>query len=125
MTGRNLWRVLASTMALGAGCVALCGPVRAARAPEPHRIDVVAKRFAFAPAEISVKRGEPVVLSLQSEDVAHGIKVEELGIAAEIGKGKTTELPFTPQTPGTFVGHCSHFCGTGHGEMTLTIHVTE
>lgn len=94
-------------------------------AQTPRRIEVTAKRFEYVPAEISIKKGEPVVLVLHSTDVAHGIKFAELGLKADIGTAGTSELPFTPDKVGTFVGHCSHFCGSGHGTMTLTMHVTE
>ena len=94
-------------------------------AQTPRRIEVTAKRFEYVPAEISIKKGEPVVLVLHSTDVAHGVKFAELGLKADIGTAGTSELPFTPDKVGTFVGHCSHFCGSGHGTMTLTMHVTE
>jgi cytochrome c oxidase subunit II len=94
-------------------------------ATEPKRIEVTAKRFAFVPSEVTLKKGEPVVLALKSEDVAHGVKFDELHLKTEIAKDSAAELAFTPDKAGTFVGHCSHFCGSGHGEMTLTLHVTE
>jgi cytochrome c oxidase subunit 2 len=101
------------------------GPRRVTAASEPHRIEIVAKRFSFAPAEITLKKGEPVVLVLHSEDVPHGLKISELNVETEIAKGATSELSFTPNATGDFVGHCSRFCGSGHGSMTLTLHVTE
>ncbi|HEY5330200.1 MAG TPA: cupredoxin domain-containing protein [Acidobacteriaceae bacterium] len=110
-------------------CLLLLCSVREARpahaAQAPRRIEVTAKRFEYIPAEITVKKGEPVVLVLHSTDVAHGIKFADLGLKADIGTAGTTELAFTPDKVGTFVGHCSHFCGSGHGTMILTLHVTE
>jgi len=94
-------------------------------ADTPRRIEVTAKRFEYIPAEITVKKGEPVVLVLHSTDVAHGIKFADLNLKADIGTAGTSELAFTPDKAGTFVGHCSHFCGSGHGTMVLTLHVTE
>jgi cytochrome c oxidase subunit II len=97
-----------------------------AAAPDaPKRIDVSVKRFAYEPAEITIKKGEPVVLELTTQDVAHGLKFRELDLNTKIEKGKTAELAFTPTKTGDFVGHCSVFCGSGHGSMTLTLHVTE
>jgi len=93
--------------------------------PAPHRIEVTAKRFDFTPGEITLKKGEPVVLVLKSADVAHGVRFKELGVSVNAGKGQTTEVAFTPDKTGTFVGHCSVFCGSGHGSMTLTLHVVE
>jgi cytochrome c oxidase subunit II len=91
----------------------------------PRRIEVTAKRFEFTPGDITLKKGEPVVLVLASADVAHGIRIKELGIDAKVGKGQTSEFPFTPDKVGTFVGHCSVFCGSGHGGMKLIVHVVE
>lgn len=88
-----------------------------------HHVEVVAKRFAFEPAEITVKKGEPVDFVLTSADVNHGVRIRELGIDLKVSKGKKAETTFTPEATGTFVGHCSVFCGSGHGQMTLTIHV--
>jgi cytochrome c oxidase subunit 2 len=91
----------------------------------PRRIEVSVKKFAYTPAEITAKKGEPVVLVLTTEDVAHGLKFKELDLNAKFEKGKTAELAFTPDKVGDFVGHCSVFCGSGHGSMSLTLHVTE
>jgi cytochrome c oxidase subunit 2 len=113
---------LSATLAM-AGCMAL---TRTATADdEPRRIEVTAKRFEFTPAEVTVKKGEPVALVFHSEDVTHGIRFKELGLQTEIAKGDESKLEFTPDKAGDFVGHCSHFCGAGHGSMTLTLHVTE
>ncbi len=92
---------------------------------KPRHIDVVAKRFAYEPAEITLKKGVPVVIVLKSTDVAHGIHFKELNLQAKIDKGGSGELSFTPDKTGDFVGHCSVFCGSGHGAMTLTFHVVE
>jgi cytochrome c oxidase subunit 2 len=91
----------------------------------PRKINITAKRFGYEPAEITIKKGEPVVLELTSQDVTHGLKFKEMNLNAKIEKKKTTELAFTPNETGDFVGHCSVFCGSGHGGMALTIHVTE
>jgi cytochrome c oxidase subunit 2 len=91
----------------------------------PRRIEVTAQRFQFIPAEITLKKGEPVVLVLTSTDTTHGLEVKELGLNAKIHKGQPSELAFTPDETGTFTGHCSVFCGSGHGGMMLTLHVVE
>ena len=91
----------------------------------PHRIEVIAKRFAFVPNEITVKRGEAVVLAVHSEDTHHGLMFKELGLVADVPKGHTVEMSFTPSATGTFVGVCSHFCGRGHGQMKLMLKVTD
>jgi cytochrome c oxidase subunit 2 len=108
---------------LAMGSLALSGFAPAPDAPQ--RIEVSVKKFAYTPAEITLKKGEPVVLVLTTEDVSHGLKFKELGLDLKVQKGKPGELAFTPDKVGDFVGHCSVFCGSGHGSMTLTLHVTE
>lgn len=100
-------------------------PSPACAQDQPQRVEITAKRFAFIPAEITLKKGVPVVLVLTSQDVSHGLKFKELGIDIKAKKGKTAEAAFTPQQAGTFVGQCSVFCGSGHGSMKLTLRVTE
>jgi len=91
----------------------------------PETITIRASRFAFEPKEITVKKGEPVNVIIQSEDVSHGLVIEDLGIRAEVKKGQNATITFTPETTGTFEGKCAHFCGSGHGSMTLTVHVVQ
>ena len=91
----------------------------------PRRIDIVAKRFEFSPAEVTIRKGEPVVLAVTSNDVDHGLKFRELNLAVTVKKGHTGEIAFTPTQVGTYVGQCSVFCGSGHGGMKFTLRVTE
>ena len=108
---------------LGAGLLAVCICASSAAQASPRRIEVTAKRFAFEPGEITVKKGETVELVLASGDVPHGLRIRELNIDLRVAKAKPATATFTPDKVGTFVGHCSVFCGSGHGRMILTIHV--
>jgi cytochrome c oxidase subunit 2 len=113
--------ILIGCLAIGSLAVSGFSP-----APDaPRRIEVSVKRFGYTPAEITLKKGEPVVLALTTQDVTHGLEFKELNLNTKVAKGKPSELAFTPDKVGDFVGHCSVFCGSGHGSMTLTLHVTE
>ncbi|MGH9560840.1 MAG: cupredoxin domain-containing protein [Terracidiphilus sp.] len=90
----------------------------------PRRIEVHAKRFAFQPSEITLKKGETVTLALTSDDVAHSLVIEGLHVNAPITKGHITEVTITPGTVGDFEGRCGRFCGSGHGRMKFAVHVT-
>jgi cytochrome c oxidase subunit II len=105
--------------------IALTGSRAVGAVAAPQRIAIVAKRFDFTPGEITLKKGVPVVITLTSQDVDHGLKFKELNIALKAKKGETSEVAFTPTQVGTFTGQCSVFCGSGHGSMKLTLHVTE
>jgi len=110
--------------------IALAGLFLVCNAPlalsqTPRRIDITAKRFSYSPHEITLKKGEPVVLVFRSEDVTHGFKLSEMNIKFDIKKGKDKEIAFTPTEVGHFVGKCAHYCGKGHGSMTLQIDVVD
>jgi cytochrome c oxidase subunit 2 len=91
----------------------------------PRVIDITAKRFAFTPSEITLKKGQPVILRLTSQDVTHGFFMKKLKIDEIIEPGKPAEVRLTPDTAGRFTTICDHFCGSGHGNMNMTIVVEE
>ncbi len=91
----------------------------------PQRIEIIARRFAYEPSGITLKKGQPVVLVIKSMDTAHGLHFEELDLNVAIAKNSAGELSFTPDKAGDFIGHCSVFCGAGHGGMALTLHVVD
>ncbi len=86
----------------------------------PKVINITAKRFAYAPSMIKLKKGETVTLRLRSEDVTHGFFSRPLKIDATLKPGETEEITVTPETQGTFPVICDHFCGSGHGSMSMT-----
>lgn len=100
-------------------------PARAQATDQPKVIEITAKRFGFTPDNITLKKGEPVVLRLSSQDVTHGFFVRALKVDELIEPGKTTEVKVEPQTTGTFTVICHHFCGAGHGNMKMTVTVVE
>jgi cytochrome c oxidase subunit 2 len=91
----------------------------------PKRIEITAKRFTFQPAKITLKKGEPVVLVVKSADVAHSLRCRELNLDIKVNKGAAAEAPITPAKTGDFIAHCGVFCGSGHGEMVMSIHVED
>ena len=114
--------------AVTAGVLALTATVLGGQpktTPSAQRIEIVASRFSFAPNEITVKRGDPVTITVRSSDVTHGLVIPDLGIRTEVKKGQSEDLKLTPETAGTFQGKCAHFCGKGHGSMIFTVHVVE
>lgn len=111
--------------AIAAGALALTATRVGGEAKPVQHIEISASRFSFEPHEITVKKGEPVTLTVRSTDVTHGLVVEELGIRTEVKKGETENLTITPEAAGTFEGQCAHFCGKGHGSMKLTFHVVQ
>lgn len=91
----------------------------------PERIEITAQRFKFTPGELTLKKGQPVVLVIKSEDVAHGLRIRELNVDVKVPAGGTTEVQITPEKTGVFTGHCAVFCGAGHGSMMLKLRVVD
>jgi cytochrome c oxidase subunit 2 len=98
---------------------------RANALPAEREIHITAKKFDFTPSTITLKKGEPVVLVLSSQDRKHGFNLRTFGIRADVNPGATTTIRFTPNKAGKFTFSCDIFCGEGHEDMTGTIVVTE
>ena len=94
---------------------------RRVHAADVRVVEITAKRFAFSPDKITLKKGETVKLRLHSEDVTHGFFLRPLKLDEEIPAGETAEVVITPQDAGTFTTICDHFCGANHGNMNMTI----
>ena len=113
---------------------AACGIVLATIAPKtnmarasdnPKVIEISAKKFEFTPSQITLKKGEPVILRLTSSDRVHGFMSKPLKIDTDIPADKTADVPVTPDTAGDFTVICDHYCGTGHGNMKMKVTVVE
>ncbi len=95
--------------------------IKRAHAADVPVVEITAKRFAFSPDKITLKKGQTVKLRLHSEDVTHGFFLRPLKLDEEIPAGDTAEVVITPQEAGTFTTICDHFCGANHGNMNMTI----
>jgi len=91
----------------------------------PKVIEIAAKKFDFTPSEITLKKGEPVILRLTSSDRVHGFMSKPLKIDTDIPNDKTKDVAVTPDTAGDFTVICDHYCGTGHGNMKMKVTVVE
>jgi len=91
----------------------------AAQAPEPRVIDVIARRFAFEPAEIEATVGERLRLVVRSADGVHGLEIKKFKVKKEIPRGTTpVTIEFTAGEEGRFPILCSEYCGDEHDAMT-------
>ena len=113
-----------SVISLGA-VVLLANAALAIPQAQPRRIEITASRFSYSPNEITIKKDESVVLVFHTTDVTHGFTLPEMHVKSDIKKGQDAEVEFTPTEVGQFMGKCAHFCGKGHGQMTLKINVVE
>ncbi|MFZ0680175.1 cupredoxin domain-containing protein [Candidatus Binatus sp.] len=111
--------------ALGIAVAVVAPKVNQARADNPKVIEITAKKFEFTPSEITIKKGEPVILRLTSSDRVHGFMSKPLKIDTDIPDDTTKDVAVTPDTAGSFTVICDHYCGTGHGNMKMKVTVVE
>jgi cytochrome c oxidase subunit 2 len=113
------------TAALVAGGIALLAlaSVQVARTAVPEAsgneriIRIVARRFVFTPSEFVLKKGQPVVFELTTQDFGHGFRIPDLDFRADFVPDKVSIVRLTPEKSGTFEFLCDNFCGSGHEEM--------
>ena len=111
--------------AIGIAFASLAPKTDVARADNPKVIEITAKKFEFTPSEITLKKGEPVILRLTSSDRVHGFMSKPLKIDTDIPNNTTKDVPVTPDAAGNFTVICDHYCGTGHGNMKMKVTVVE
>ena len=107
-------------MNLAAAVAALVGGsvcTYVAAQPRERVIRMQAKRFSYTPGELTLKKGEPVVLELTSADVLMGFNLPDFNVRADVVPDKVTRVSFTPDKTGTFIFLCDIFCGDKHEEM--------
>ena len=98
----------------------------AAQSSQPVKTIVIhARKYAFVPNTITLKKDETVKLILISDDVRHGLAVRGVGIRSQITPGHPTEVIVTPTVVGDFHGACMYYCGSGHRDMEFMVHVVE
>ena len=91
---------------------------------KPDRIvSIVAERFSFSPAKVTIKQGQQIEFVVTSDDTDHGFRIPVANINAAIpqsGKGEL-RVRFVGNEKGTYVFECSRPCGAGHNLMRGTI----
>jgi cytochrome c oxidase subunit 2 len=112
-------------LAAGAGVALVGAPFAACVLAQPAEqvIRITARKFAFLPGEITLKRGVPVVLEFVAPEVVMGFSAPGLNVRADIIPGQVAQLRLTPEKIGTFEYLCDIFCGDGHEGMSGKIHV--
>jgi cytochrome c oxidase subunit II len=90
-----------------------------------REIQMTAKKYAFSPNPIRVKKGEHVRLIITATDRDHGFKLEAFNIEQRLKKGVPITVEFTADKAGTFPFKCFVHCGFGHSGMKGTLIVEE
>jgi cytochrome c oxidase subunit II len=71
--------------------------------------------------EIHIPVGQPIDLTLRSDNVIHSFWVPELAGKEDVIPGQVNHLRFTADHPGRYAGRCAEFCGLEHAHMGIEV----
>jgi cytochrome c oxidase subunit 2 len=128
------WEIVVVRVITGMALIALPSATTGGqRSASPKIIRIVAERFVFTPAEISVEEGSTVEFRVSSDDTSHGFRLTgpgDAGNAAAIdleipkrGRGEA-RATFQATMVGRYTFECTRVCGAGHDFMRGTLRVT-
>ena len=120
----KVFRILAGGAALGIASIATYVAAQPAQ-PKEKIIRVDAKRFDYTPSQLTLKKGEAVILELTSSDVLMGFNLPDFNLRADVIPDKVTRVRFVPDKAGSFTFLCDVFCGSKHEEMNGRLTVIE
>jgi len=92
-------------------------------APQERHVRIEASQFQYMPSVISVNPGDRVTIDLTSNDVVHGLYVDDYGVGITADPGQTTRLTFVADKAGTFALRCFAPCGPLHPFMVGKLNV--
>lgn len=84
---------------------------------EDVEIDVTAFQWGFEPQFITVNKGDHVTLKLSTDDVPHGIAIDDYNVNEPIMIEGDSEAEFLADKEGTYRFYCSIPCGEGHSQQ--------
>jgi cytochrome c oxidase subunit 2 len=73
--------------------------------------------------ELHVPVGQPVKLTMTSEDVIHSFFIPAFRVKNDVVPGRYTSVWFEPTKPGDYHMFCAQYCGTEHSMMVGWVHV--
>ncbi|HEY5057255.1 MAG TPA: cytochrome c oxidase subunit II [Acidobacteriaceae bacterium] len=66
---------------------------------------------------LHVPTGQPIQLTMISQDVFHSFSIPDFRIKREVIPGRYSTVWFEATTPGTYHIFCTQYCGTNHSQM--------
>jgi cytochrome c oxidase subunit 2 len=70
---------------------------------------------------LHVPAGEPVRLTMTSEDVIHGLWIPALRVKKDVVPGRYSSIWFQADNVGTYDVLCTQYCGNEHSNMLSTV----
>ena len=92
-------------------------------APQERTFRIDAQQFSYSPSELQVNPGDRVTIQLVSNDVVHGLYVDDYDVSVEADPGQPATLTFVANKLGSFRFRCNVTCGAMHpfmiGKLTI------
>jgi heme/copper-type cytochrome/quinol oxidase subunit 2 len=87
------------------------------QAPNKREIALTARNYRFAPSRIEVAQDDLVKLTVQSEDVAYSLTIDEYRVSRRVPAGGSTTLEFRADRAGTFAFYSNLTNDARHAQM--------
>lgn len=87
------------------------------QAPNRREITLTARNYKFSPARIEVAQDDLVKLTVQSEDNAYSLTIDEYRVSRRIPAGGSTTLEFRADRAGTFAFYSNLTNDARHAQM--------
>jgi cytochrome c oxidase subunit II len=112
---------------IAAACIAaLSAFIPALPASATQSVTITAKNFAFSPALVTLKEGQPTAITFVATQGVHGLTAPDIGLNQTVTiTSAPTTVTVTPQKVGTFTSHCAIVCGVGHAKMQIVFKVVK
>ena len=86
--------------------------------PGRYEVNLVARMWGFDPNEIRIPKGSTVTFYVHSQDVIHGIKIQDTTVSMMVIPGQVGRATYTFDEPGEYLFVCHEYCGLGHHVMS-------
>jgi heme/copper-type cytochrome/quinol oxidase subunit 2 len=87
------------------------------QAPNRREFTITAREYRFIPNRIEVTQDDLVKLTVQSDDVAYSVTIDEYRVSRRIPAGGSTTLEFRADRPGTFAFYSNLTNDARHATM--------
>ena len=124
------WTLIPALILLGIAIPTIATIFKLAKTPDnPLNVTVTARQFwweyeytdlgVVTANELHMPVGRELEITLHSEDVIHSFWVPKLAGKMDVVPGRSNRMSMSGDTPGTYLGQCTEFCGLSHANMRL------
>ena len=126
------WTIIPTFLVIGMFWFGFTGYQRMATIPdEGVKVDVTGRMWSWEftyengikSNKLVVPAGQPVILSLHSNDVIHSFYIPEFRWKRDVVPGQYSYMAVTPTKTGAAHVFCAEYCGTQHSGMLATVKI--